>query len=175
MKKIILVAVILFSWVLSAQGADLKIGYVDLNKALNESDSGGKAKKTLEDMVNSKKSILVEKEIELKKLQEELEKQASVLTPEAKKSKEEQFNKLLRDYQKMVKDFSDEVQKKEEELSVKIQKDLIEFVNKLGKDEGYTIIFGLEKGSRGIIYSTDELDLTDKVIKKYNEITNAKK
>ncbi len=40
MKKIILVAGILFSWVLSAQGADLKIGYVDLNKALNESDSG---------------------------------------------------------------------------------------------------------------------------------------
>ena len=175
MKKIILVAVILFSWVLSAQGADLKIGYVDLNKALNESDSGKKAKKTLEDMVNSKKSILVEKEIELKKLQEELEKQSSVLTPEAKKSKEEQFNKLLRDYQKMVKDFGDELQKKEEELSVGIQKDLIEFVNKLGKDEGYTIIFGLEKGARGIIYSPDELNLTDKVIKKYNEITNAKK
>lgn len=175
MKKIILVAVILFSWVLSAQGADLKIGYVDVNKALNESDRGEKAKKTLEDMVNSKKSILAEKEIELKKLQEEMEKQASVLTPEAKKSKEEQFNKVLRDYQKMVKDFTDELQKKEEELSVGIQKDLIEFVNKFGKDEGYTIIFGLEKGSRGIIYSTDELDLTDKVIKKYNEITNAKK
>ncbi|MEK7823360.1 MAG: OmpH family outer membrane protein, partial [Nitrospirota bacterium] len=85
------------------------------------------------------------------------------------------FNKLLRDYQKMVKDFGDELQKKEEELSVGIQKDLIEFVNKLGKDEGYTIIFGLEKGARGIIYSPDELNLTDKVINKYNEITNAKK
>lgn len=173
MKKIILVTLILFSWVLSAQGADLKIGYVDLNKALNESDSGKKAKKVLEDMVNNKQSVISKKEEEIKAFKDELDKQSSVLTPEAMKDKQDHLNKLIREGQRMVNDFQEEVRKKDSELTQEIQKDLIDIVNKFGKDEGYTIIF--ERGASGMIYSQKELDLTDKVIKKYNEITNAKK
>ncbi len=46
MKKIIFLTIItLFAF--NAQAADMKIGYVDLNRALNESDEGKKAVKTL--------------------------------------------------------------------------------------------------------------------------------
>lgn len=170
-KTIFLVIILLFAF--SAEGVELKIGYVDINKALNESDNGKKATKILEDMVNSKKPIFLEKEEELKKLEEELKKQSSVLTPEAKKSKEEQFNKLLRDYQRMLKDFNEELQKKQEEFTQEIQRDLIEIINKFAEEEGYSIIF--EKGSSGIIYSPKKFDVTDNVLKRYNETAKAKK
>lgn len=173
MKKLIFIALILFSWSLSAHAADLKIGYVDLNKALNESESGKKAKKILEDMINSKQSVIAKKEDEIKTLKEEFDKQSSVLTPEAVKEKQEQLNKLMREGQRMVNDFQEEIKKKETELTQEIQKDLIDLVNKLGKDEGYTFIF--EKGTSGMIYSQKELDITDKVIKKYNETSSTKK
>ncbi len=173
MKKLIFITLILFTWTLGAYAADLKIGYVDLNKALNESESGKKAKKILEDMINSKQTVIAKKEDEIKTLKEEFDKQSSVLTPEAAKEKQDQLNKLMREGQRMVNDFQEEIKKKETELTQEIQKDLIDIVNKLGKDEGYTIVF--EKGTSGIVYSQKELDITEKIIKKYNESTSTKK
>jgi len=168
---------VLFLGVISAQGADLKIGHVNLNKALNDSDRGKEATKILEDMINDKKSILVEKEKEIKKLDEEMKRQSSILTPESKREKQEEkqdhFDTLYKDYQRKGKDFQEEIQKKEVELTQKIQKDLLEIVKKIGKEEGYTMIF--ESGVGSIIYAREEFDITDKVIKKYNETPDAKK
>ncbi|MBI4698570.1 MAG: hypothetical protein HY758_06570 [Nitrospirae bacterium] len=48
MRKFILVVFFVFAWAAIAQTAEMKIGYVDLNKALNESDSGKQATKLLE-------------------------------------------------------------------------------------------------------------------------------
>jgi outer membrane protein len=101
MKKLFFILVLLLTCVFNAQAADMKIGFVDLNKALNESEKGKNATEALENMVKSKKSVLIEKEKELKILDDELKKQASVLTPESMKSKTEEFNKLYKNYQRM--------------------------------------------------------------------------
>ncbi len=172
MKKVFLVAFILSFGVFSAQGADLKIGYMDLNKAAMESNTGEKVDKILQDMYDNKSSILLEKEKELKNLDEELKKQSSVLTPKSIKSKKEQLAKLYKNYQRMIKDFNEEILKKQEELGQEIRKDLIEIINKIGEEEGYTIIF--ERGASGILYSQKEFDITEKVITRYNEIAKAK-
>ncbi|MEF9437665.1 MAG: OmpH family outer membrane protein [Candidatus Mariimomonas ferrooxydans] len=174
MKKIFLFTlVVAFAWAFNADGADLKIGYVDFNKALNESDVGMKAVKKVEDIANSKKTIIKGKETEMDKLREELEKQVAVLTPESKKEKEDQLNKLYREYQRMLKDFNEEIQKKQADLSKEIQKALLDVIQEIGKEEGYSVVF--EKGVSGILFSKDEYDVTDKVVKKYNEMTKAKK
>lgn len=174
MKKVVFLLIVVLSLLpFNTHGAELKIGYVDLNKALNESDNGKKASKILEDMVKNKQAIIMEKENEIKKFREELEKQSSVLTPESRKAKEDQLNKLMRDGQRMVKDFQEELRQKEMEITQEIQKDLVKIVNETGKEEGYTVIF--ETGTSGILYSKKEFDITEKIIKKYNEITKTKK
>ncbi len=71
----------------------------------------------------------------------------------------------------MAKDFQEELQKKEAGFIQEIQKDLVEVVNKIAKEEDYTIIF--ERRISGILYSRKEIDITEKVIKDYNEITKA--
>jgi Skp family chaperone for outer membrane proteins len=54
MKKILFL-IIISLFALNAQAAELttKIGYVDLNKALNESTEGQKAKEELQELVKS--------------------------------------------------------------------------------------------------------------------------
>lgn len=173
MKKILLTVFIFLFTALNVHGSELKIAYVDLNRALNESEQGKKATTVLEEMVNSKKTVLVEKEKELKNRDDDLKKQSSVLSPEALKTKTDEFNRLYKDYQRMVKDFQEEIQKKEEELRTNILKDLKEIINKIGKDEDYSIIF--EVGISNILYSQEKLDITDSVIKKYNETAKAKR
>lgn len=172
MKNLFLIIILLLTCVFDAQGADMKIGFVDLNKALNESEKGKNATEVLENMVKSKKSVLIEKEKELKNLDDELKKQASVLTPESMKSKTEEFNNLYKNYQRMVKDFQEEVQKKEAELTRQIQEDLIKTIQNIGEKEKFHIIF--EKNASGILHAQKQIDLTDKLIKQYNEMSTKK-
>jgi outer membrane protein len=175
MKKIVFtvftVIVLLFAF--GAQAADLKIGYVDLNKALNESEAGKKAVKNLEEIFRAKQSVVEERQKEIRKLDEELAKQASILNPDSLKEKREEFEKLKRDFQRMIKDSEDEVEKKRTDFMDRIIKDLAELIRKTGEEEGYTMI--LEKAQSGVLYSPEKLDLTDKIIKKYNEASKSEK
>jgi outer membrane protein len=170
-KAVITMIVLLFAF--SAQAADLKIGYVDLNKALNESDAGKKAVKNLEEIFKTKQSAIDDRQKEIKKLDEDLAKQTSILNPDVLKEKREEVEKLKRDFQRMVKDSEDEIEKKRTDFMDHIIKDLSELIRKTGEEEGYTLI--LEKAQSGVLYSPEKLDMTDKIIKKYNEASKAEK
>lgn len=154
----------------TASGAEnpVKIGYVDLQKALNDSQSGQKAKKAMTELITSKQKSVDEKAMEIERLRTELDKQATVLSPDAKKQKEEKLERDLRDYQRMVKDTQEELQKREMELTTSIIRDLREIIKKLGEEEGYTII--LEYAEGFILFSSPNYDLTEKVIKRYDQI-----
>jgi len=170
-KKFLVVIFMLVFEVGIAGGAELKIGYVDLNKALNESESGKKATKILEDMVKSKRVIIAKKEEEINNLREEIGKQSSVLTQEAVKEKQDNLDRVIRDAQKMTKEFQDEVQKKEFELRTELLNELKEIINKIAEEEGYAFI--LEEST--LLYSSKKFDITQKVIKKHNETVKTKK
>ena len=166
-KGISLLLFILLCMPVSSLAADaLKIGRIDFQKVLNESDAGKKAKTDLEMLVKSKQTNLDEKGKTIEKLKADLEKQASVLSAEAKKSKEEELEKMLREYQRLVQDSQTEVKKKELELTDVIIKGMRQIVEKLGEEEGYTLI--IEKTGGMVLYSKKDIDLTDVVIKRYN-------
>jgi outer membrane protein len=167
MKKIVLLLFILiFALPLSSLAADsVKFGSVDIQKILNESEAGKKAKSTLEDLIKSKESVIEEKSKAIENLRGELEKQASVLSTEAKKNKQDELEKMLREYQRLVQDSQAEVKKKEGELTDTILKEIREIIDKIGVEEGYTLI--IEKGL--VLYSNKDIDITDMVMKKYNE------
>ncbi len=170
LKKLLTLNMLLFALCLlpfSLLAADpVKFGSMDLQKALNESEAGKKAKSDLEALIKSKESIINEKSKVVEKLRGEMEKQSSVLSAEARKSKEDELEKLLREYQRAVQDSQAEVKKKEGELTEAIIKEIREIVEKIGEEEGYTLI--IERGL--VLYSNKGIDLTDTVIKKYNEI-----
>ncbi|MBI5739230.1 MAG: OmpH family outer membrane protein [Nitrospirae bacterium] len=167
MKKILMIFAAVLLFALGAQAAEVKIGYVDLNKALNESDEGKKAVKTLEELFKTKQTVIEEKRMELTKLTEDLQKQSSILNQDAIKEKQDERERLGRDFQRMVKDAEEEVDKKRSAFMERILKDLSEIVNKTGEEEGYTAIF--ERVQGGIIYMPEKLDITVSIIKKYNE------
>lgn len=166
MKKLFLLLCMCVILPISAHAEEaLKIGILDLQKVLNECDAGKKAKTDLEALIKSKESAIEEKGVKIEKLKSELQKQASVLSSEAKKSREDELEKSLRDYQRIVQDSQAEVKKKEGELTEAIIKGVHELVDDIGKKEGYTVI--IEKSLA--LYINKDLDITDDVIKRYNK------
>ena len=168
MKKILLaVSMVLLASVAFCADKTVKIGYIDLQKALNESDTGKEAKVTFNKRVEELQKVLDEKQNELKKLQEEMEKQKGLLTPEARGEKEKVYQQKLKDVQRFAKDSQEELQQKDSEMTKKILRDLRDAIKKIGTDEGYTII--LEKGDGFVLFAAEGVEITDKVIKAYNK------
>ena len=172
MKKVLFVIIILL-FAFNAQAKEMKIAYVDLNKALNESTEGKKAKEELEDMIKSLETVKEEKKAEIKALEQEIIKQASILNPEAIKEKQDQLGKLVKALQRMVKDSREDVEKKQASFMRKIINEIVKTVSEVGKEEGYTLI--LDRMNSGVIYIPDNLNITEKVISKFNEASKEEK
>ncbi len=172
MRKIVLLLFIISVLPVSLQAADsFKFGSVDLQKALDESETGKKAKSDLESLRASKQSLIDEKGKAVDKMKGDIEKQASVLSAEARKTKEEELEKLVREYQRIVQDSQAELKKKEADLTNTIIREIVEIIEKIGTEEGYTFI--IEKGT--VPYSNKGIDITDTIIKKHNESKTSQK
>lgn len=167
MKKILLLTLcsVLFYVTPSGAAEALKIGFVDLPRIFAESDAGKKARADIEAIEKSKKSVIEEKVNALKKIEEDVTKQSSVLSAEAKKAKEEEMEKLQRDVQRLVAEARTELQKKENELTNAILKDVSDIVDAIGYEEGYAVILRSEV----VLSAKKELDLTGAVITRLNE------
>ena len=162
------VAVVLLLFVLSpyAVFAEYKIGVVDLYRALNESDAGKRAKTDLEALLKAKESSVEDKRKAIDNLKSELDKQSSIMSGDAKKAKEADLERLLRDYQRMLADSQAELKKKEADLTGDILKELRELLNSIAQEEKYSLI--LEQMDGLVLFRDKALDLTDKVIERYN-------
>lgn len=169
MKKIMIVLAACLMTALvfgTASAAEVKIGVVDLYKALNESEPGKKAKTELESFVRTKQSSLEDKGKAIERLRGELEKQGSVLSKDARKAKEEELERVTRDAQRLMSDSQAELRKKENELTGGVLKEIRVVIDEIAKAENYTLV--LEKADGLVLYRSATIDFTDKVIKKYN-------
>ena len=167
MKTIILLFCMLALLPVASYAADAsKLAVVDIQKVLNDSEAGKKAKTDLETLIKSKQAHIDEKGNTIEKMKIEIEKQASVLSADARKAKEDEMEKMIREYQRLVQDSQAELKKKEGELTEAILKQINELVIKIGKAEGYTII--MEKGT--VVYADTQMDITDTVIKNFDDL-----
>ncbi|MBF0343352.1 MAG: OmpH family outer membrane protein [Nitrospirae bacterium] len=163
------VVVMLFSVSVMAQQQG-KLVFVDVQKVLNESEPGKKAKSSLETYVKSHQGKIEEKEKAIDKLKEELDKKGTALSDDAKKKKQDEIQAMTRDLKRMAADAQEEIRKKETELTKDVFKDIRDVINNVGREEGYSAILD----STVLLYSVDNVDVTEKVVKKYNELGKKK-
>jgi outer membrane protein len=153
-----------------AKAADaLRLATVDIQQVIMESKAGKQAKGKVEAERDLKQKELSAREEEITKLQRDFEKQASILSEAARKEKQEAIDKKVRDLRRIYDDSGRDLQKKEGELIRDLLKDITVVIRDYGKAKGYTLI--LEKGQAGILYSTDQIDLTKEIIPLFDSKT----
>jgi outer membrane protein len=145
---------------------DLKVAAVDIQKAINQSNAGKEAKQKLTKEVENFQRLIAEKQKELQEMKELLEKQASMLNPETRAEREKEYQTKLRDYQRWGEDVQNEVNQKRMEMERNIYIGLQKVIQKVGTDEGYTLI--LEKNEHIVLFNSKSIDITDQVIKAYD-------
>jgi outer membrane protein len=155
-----------FTGAIHAQNINMKIGSVDIQKAINECNAGKEAQKTLIKEVEKFQGLIAQKQKELQEMEESLEKQSLMLNGEARAAREKELQARFRDYQRWGEDIQNEINQKRAEMERGIYVGLQKVIQKLGIDEGYTLI--LEKNKNIVLFTSQFTDITDLVIKAYD-------
>lgn len=150
----------------SVYAADVKLGYIDMQKAIQETTAGKKAKKELEDEFNKKKKDLEKKEADIKKMHEDFEKRSMAMNEDARQKKQVEIRTEMAKYQEVAGKAQMEIQKRERDLTQPIVTKLRTIIDEIAKKEEFTVI--LEKAENSVMWAKKDIDLTERVIKAYD-------
>ncbi|MCP3923674.1 MAG: OmpH family outer membrane protein [Desulfobacterales bacterium] len=169
LKLGIVTTLLIFALTGSVFSADVaKIGIVDFQKILAVSEGGKKVSEILKSEVQLRKKQLMGKQKELQAKKEQMEREALVVSDEAKRKKMIDYQKMVYQLKQLNVKFNRAIQNLNNKNTRIIEIEIQKIVKKIGKQEGFLLIVG--KAQAGVLYAPKQIDITDKVIKKYNAV-----
>ena len=144
---------------------EVKLGFVDLRRALAETDEGKKARATLKKDFDKKQKELDEQQEEVKKAIEDLNKKRTLLPAETVRQKEAELQERVGKVQQTHMRHQQDLAGKEEEATAPIVERLQRIIAKIAAAENFTMV--LDK-SAGVVFAKPHLDLTNEVIRRFN-------
>ena len=144
-----------------------KVGVVDPARVLSETSAGKKAKDSLSVFSKNRQALMEMEEKELRRMEEDFGRQASVLSATAKREREEQFRRRMAEYQQKAGEMNREVQEKQNDVLEGFREKVELIAGKVSKRLGLQIV--IDKGKGGpTLYSEEGLDITGQVIDEFN-------
>jgi outer membrane protein len=150
------------------QADNVKLAYVDLRRALNETTEGKAAMNKLTKLKDKLQKKIESEEKKIMTMKETLEKQQKLLTKDAMQKKVEEYYRAVSELQQSYMQFQRELSTKEADLTQDILLKMQKILAEIGKSEGYTMIYDMSSGA--VIWGPKHLDLTDRLIQKYNSL-----
>ena len=168
MKKIlnistILLAIFLVSPVLAA---DLKIGYVDIAKILNDSPAAKAAQKKLEQEFTPRNKKLEAQAKKINKQKEKLKKESDIMSKDQIVALQRKITKGERDLKRDATEAQEDFKLRRRDELGKIENRLKEVILSVAEKGKYDLIMT----NADVTYASDKssINITEKVLKKFN-------
>ena len=156
--------------VAAGTGADddgVKLAVVDLDQALNSTDEGKQAREELSRKQREAEGRLQPRLDRMKELSEELKSKKFVLSEEALYQRQLDLVELRNEIESEHKELEGKLKVDAERIVGPLRKKMLEIVQSIGREQGFTLI--VERGTPGLLYSREALDITDTVIERFNK------
>jgi outer membrane protein len=166
MRKGLICGVVLLLFAASAVPAyaEVKIAYVDIQRALNECNAGKKARATIRAEAERAQARLKREQARVQALKEELDQKGMLMAPDQRQHLADQLTAKMRDFRDDVQNARAELQQHDRELTGAIVSDLATVIRQLGEKDGYTVV--MEKS--GLLWAMPSTDITDQVVRTYD-------
>ena len=139
-----------------AQG---KIGVVQLERIVRDSAPAMRAQKKLEAEFARREAELRKTSEQLKRMQDELEKDGVTMSETVRRNKEREFGEQSRDFQRKQREYQEDVNVRRNEELAQVVEQANRIIRQIAESEKYDIIF------QEAAYANPRIDITDKVIK----------
>ena len=144
-----------------AVAAELKIGYVNAAKVIEEAPQGEAALKKLEAEFGPRDKRLVEMQNRIKQLEEDLAKNALVIKETERRNKEQEILGLKRDLRRSTQEFREDYNLRRNQELAALQKIVQKAIVDIAKEEKYDLIL-----HEGTIFASSRVDITEKVLSR---------
>jgi outer membrane protein len=154
-------------WGTAAQDEGIKIGVVDIDQAISSTTEGKAAREEFarkQRDAEAKVQPMIEK---YQGLEEDLKQKKFVLSDEALFQKQLDLAQMRNEIETKMKELENQLQLDQKRLEGPLTKKLVDVIESAGKEAGFTLI--MRRGSPGLLYTREALDITDLIIKKYNQ------
>ncbi len=146
-----------------ASAAEVKIGYVNAVKVIEQAPQRETALKKLEAEFTPRDKKLVEMQQEIREAEEDLEKNRLVMKDSERRDKESQLGALKRDLRRETQEFREDLNARRNEELAALQKMVQQIIVEIAKQEKYDLIL------EGAVYASSSVDITDKVLERLNK------
>ena len=172
MKRMLvtMMLVMLFPLYAMGQADGVKIAFLDAQKALDGAKEGIRLRQSLDEYVKARQKMIDLDEQDIKRMRDELDKQAAVLSQEALKLKQGEFEDKVNSYRKKVSELQKEVQDKRLSALDEFNKKLTQSVKQVSEKEGYGLVLNKNGEGGAVIYGKDSFDITTKVIEQMDKL-----
>lgn len=150
----------------AARAAELKIGYVNLQKAVSEVDEGKAARDALKKEFDQKQKTLDDKQNELKRMKDDLDKQMVVMSEETKREKAMEFERKVNEMQQLYVQMQKDLSDRERDMMKVIFDKMESVIKDIAAAEGYAYVF--EQQNAGLMVAPANADMTNELVRKYN-------
>ena len=148
----------------SAQAQELKIGYVNSERVVRESDIAKRSQAKLESEFGKREKDLNDQNAALRAQAEKLDRESPTLSEAEKTRRQRELVELDRDLQRKHREFQEDLtQRKNEELS-SIAERANRTIKTIGESEHYDLILQ----DQLVVFVSGRVDLTKKVIDALN-------
>ena len=150
-----------------AHAAELKIAYVDLQRAFAEAEEGKVAKARLEAMRDAKQKEINKDQEALQKEKETFDKQQATMTEATRQAQGIELQKKFAELQQRFEKGRAELAQTERETLSAILGKMQPIITTIAQRDGFTMVF--EKTDSGLLYAPASLDVTNELIRMFNE------
>lgn len=155
-----LVGVLLFGIGVPA-AAQLKIGFVNVPKIMDQAPQAKAADKRLEKEFGPRDSKILSMKRRVVKATDKLTKNSAVMSAKERQRQESEVRQLRREIRRLEDEFREDVNLRRSQELGKLQRKVVEVIQSLAKAEKFDLII-----SDGVIFASKKVDITDKVISR---------
>ena len=147
---------------------DVKIGVVDIPKLMEQAPQAQHASSVLEKRFAEREAKLSEEREAIRKLEEQLKRDGDVMAASKKTSLEKEIRDRTRDFKRSWDNFKEDLNIARNEELGKLQREVIKAIIEVSKSERYDLVV-----TENVIYASDRVDITDKVLARLKDLFQA--
>ena len=148
-------------------GPTTRVGVIDVQRLVVESRTG---KEVLEELKNLREQKSAEGESlkqEAQDLQARVQVGRQALSDEKMVELEKQLEDKLIELRRFADDADRVLQKEQDQAFARIEREVMPIIARVGEEQGLTLLFN--KYESGLVYATEQVDITDLILELYNE------
>jgi len=149
-----------------AQAADIKIAYVDIKRAVENTKTYQDGMKMLEELTNRREKDLRALEEKIMESASQLRSQSMLMSPEQLASKQEEQAEMRKQFDRMQQDAQEELMREKRRLDQGVFADFYRVVGEYAKVNKYDLI--LQKQS-ALIFGSEALDISAEISKQLDK------